>query len=103
MTPTLTLDGPAREFWDRHALQLRNAGILEDCDLDSFTLLCVTWGKIAALAAVPPGENAYREMVQLNNLNKQYQALAKSFGLLPRERRASKFEREETEKDTFGI
>ena len=53
-------------------------------------MLCLTWGKLQDLAGVRPGADTYREMIQLMNLLKQYQALAKQFHLLPRDRKAAK-------------
>lgn len=104
MEPTLPLSGAAKSFWGRHAKRLQKAKVLTDSDLDSFTVLCVTFGMIDRLKEVEPGADAYREMVQFCNLLKQYQALAKQFGLLPRERKQAKMSTEpEAEKDEFNL
>jgi len=102
--PTVPLAGEALAFWRRHYAELVRKKILTPRDLDTFTLLCLTWGKLTAIAATPPGAVFYRESIQFVNLNKQYQALAKQFGLMPRDRKAGKLEGESDErKDEFGL
>jgi phage terminase small subunit len=104
LRPTLPLTEAARGYWDRHARRLARLRILTPGDLDSFTLLCVTWGMLSTLSDTQPGADQFREMVQLANLQKQYLALARQFGLVPRERRAAKLEGEKPEqKDEFGL
>lgn len=85
------LKGEARKYWYSHAKRLADAGILTDADVESFALLCMTWGMIQELQAKPGAEH-YREMTQYNNLIKQYLPLAKQFGMLPRDRKASKID-----------
>lgn len=92
--PTLPLNRVARAFWDRHYARLRAAGLLTDADVDSFAVLCVTWSKLAAVSESEPGPDQFREMVQLNQLLKQYQQYAREFGLLPRDRKRSKLDTE---------
>lgn len=102
--PTLPLNRTAREFWSRHYDRLHAAGLLTEADLDSFAVLCLTWSKLAALAEEEPGADQFREMVQLNQLLKQYQQYAREFGLLPRDRKRSKLEAEAPPaKDEFGL
>lgn len=104
MEPPVPLDGPARVYWDRHANRLKAAGTLTDADTESFALLCVTWGMLCRLQKVRPGAKRFRELIQFTNLQKQYQALAKQFGLLPRDRKASKMAAgPEPAKDEFGL
>jgi hypothetical protein len=94
MEPPVPLTGHALSFWDRHAPRLEAAGILTAADAESFAVLCLTWDKLVALSAYPPGADSFREMVQLVNLKKQYHAYAKQFGLMPRERRAAKMDQD---------
>jgi phage terminase small subunit len=102
--PPLPLNKVAREFWDRHYDRLRAAGLLTDADLDSFAVLAVTWSKLAVVSRSEPGADQFREMVQLNQLLKQYQAYAREFGLLPRDRRRSKLDADAPPaKDEFGL
>lgn len=104
MEAPLPLNKTAREFWDRHHDRLRAAGLLTDADVDSFAVLCVTWSKLAAISASEPGAGMFREMVQLNQLLKQYHAYAREFGLLPRDRKRSKLDAEApAAKDEFGL
>lgn len=86
----IELTGQAAAFWERHYARLVERGILTDADLDTYALLCITWEKLVGLQAVAAGPDNYREMVQFVNLNKQYQSLAKQFGLMPRDRKAGK-------------
>lgn len=103
-TPTLPLDPVARAFWDRHHDRLVAAGLLTEADLDSFAVLCMTWSKLNTIAASAPGPENFREMVQLNQLLKQYHTYAREFGLLPRDRRRSKLDAEAPpERDEFGL
>lgn len=92
MKPPIPLSGEALKFWKRHALRLKKAGILSDRSEDSFVLLCQTWGMVQALSGIEPGADAFREMIQLNNLLKNYQSLAKQFGLLPRDAKQAKMD-----------
>lgn len=102
--PTLFLDPTARAFWDRHLARLTAAGLMTDADRDSFAVLCVTWSKLAMVARSEPGPDNFREMVQLNQLLKQYQAYAREFGLMPRDRKRSKLDGEPPPaKDEFGL
>jgi len=103
--PPLQLNPTARAFWDRHHDRLRTAGLLTDADLDSFAVLCITWGKLAAIAAnSEPGAAQFREMVQLNALLKQYHSYAREFGLLPRDRKRSKLDADPPPTtDEFGL
>lgn len=102
--PPLPLDPVALAFWDRHAGRLTAAGLLTAADVDSFAVLAVTWSKLATAAKCEPGAETYREMVQFVALLKQYQALAKQFGLLPRDRKAAKLDTEPPPpRDEFGL
>jgi len=103
-TPPLPLDPIALGFWDRHAGRLRAVGLLTAADVDSFAVLCVTWSKLSTVAAAEPTAANYREVIQFVNLLKQYQSLAKQFGLLPRDRRAAKLESDPpAPRDEFGL
>lgn len=102
--PPLPLNTEARRFWDRHAERLRAVGLLTAADADSFAVLCVIWSKLAALSSTEPGEGQFREMVQLNQLGKQYHAYAAQFGLLPKDRQRNKLAGEPPPaKDKFGL
>lgn len=102
--PPLPLNKIARGFWDRHHDRLRAAGLLTDADLDSFAVLAVTWSKLAAVSESEPGPGMFREMVQLNQLLKQYQAYAREFGLMPRDRKRSKLDADAPPaRDEFGL
>jgi phage terminase small subunit len=81
--PPVKLVNEALKFWNRHVIRLKQAGILTDRSTDSFLLLCQTWGMLQSLMDVQPGADNYREMTQVNALHKNYQALARQFGLLP--------------------
>ena len=103
-TSPIPLTGEAAAFWTRHHGRLVKRGILTDADLDSFALLCVTWQRLCELQGIAAGADNFREMVQFTNLNKQYQALAKQFGLLPRDRRSAKMDGDAPrETDEFGL
>jgi phage terminase small subunit len=102
--PPIPLDREALAFWRKHYRRLEDAKVLTDADVESFAVLCLTWGKLQDLAGIRPGADTYREMIQLVNLLKQYQALAKQFGLLPRERKAARMDLDPpAEKDEFGL
>lgn len=102
--PSVTLDREGRAFWDRHYERLTAEGILTENDLETFACCCMTWSMIVELREIRPGAGSFREMIQFNNLNKQFLAYAKQFGLLPRERRAAKMEASPTStKDEFGL
>ena len=102
--PPLPLSDTARAFWDRHHDRLKAAGLLTDADLDSFAVLCVTWSKLATISKSEPGADQFREMVQLNQLLKQFHTYAREFGLLPRDRKRSKLESDgPPAKDEFGL
>ncbi len=102
--PPMPLNAVARSFWDRHHARLRAAGLLTDADLDSFAVLCLTWSKLTAISVNEPGAENFREMVQLNQLLKSYQAYAREFGLMPRDRKRNKLEAEAPPtRDEFGL
>lgn len=104
LKPPLPLNAAAQEFWVRHHDRLWAAGLLTDADLDSFAVLCVTWSKLVAISASEPGADQFREMVQLNQLLKQYHTYAREFGLLPRDRKRSKLDADAPpQKDEFGL
>lgn len=102
--PPIALDYESRAFWNKHYRRLKRAGVLTSADVDSFAVLCMTFGKVQQLSGIAPGAANYREMIQLTNLLKQYQALAKQFALLPRERKQAKMEvTPPAKKDEFGL
>lgn len=102
--PPLPLAGEALAFWHRHVPRLTAAEVLKPADLDAFAVLALVWGKLYQLAPVAPGEANYREMIQLVNLTKQFQALARQFGLLPRERKQAKMDVDPPpKKDEFDL
>ena len=88
------LSNEGKKFWQRHAKNLVEENILTDRDYDSFVLLCKIHGMIQSIDGAPSESNS-RIMSQFINLTKQYQSLAKQFGLLPRERKFSGFEKQE--------
>jgi phage terminase small subunit len=90
--PPIKLDQEALKLWNRHSIRLKQAGILSDRSIESFLLLCQTWGMLQTLMEYQPGGANFREMTQLNQLHKNYQALARQFGLLPAAARAAKME-----------
>ncbi|VTR95228.1 unnamed protein product [Gemmata massiliana] len=103
-TPPIPLGTHALAFWGKHYRRLKRAGVLTRADAESFALLCVVWGKIQELAAIPAMEADFRTPIQLDRLLKQYHAYAKQFGLLPRERRQSGMEITPPEKkDEFDL
>lgn len=102
MKPPIELSGEALAYWKAHSRKLKDAGILTDRDVHSFALLCRIWGMLQALDTEPGNEN-YRAMIQFTNLSKQYAALAKQFGLLPRDRKAANMELESKATDEFGL
>ena len=101
--PPLPLNPKAQEFWDRHHDRLTAAGILTPADVDSFAVLCVVWGKIAALAWVEPGPENYRQLIQLDRLTKQYAQMARQFGLTPLSRGAKLDGDASKPKDEFNL
>jgi phage terminase small subunit len=102
--PPLPLDRVGREFWDRHYDRLKAAGLLTDADLDSFAVLCVTWSKLTLIARSEPGADQFREMVQLNQLLKQFHTYGREFGFFPRDRKRSKLDGDAPPaKDEFGL
>jgi phage terminase small subunit len=102
MTPPTKLSGAALSYWRTHAPALEAASILTERDAHSFALLCRIWGILEELDTTPGPDN-YRAMIQFANLTKQYQSMAKQFGLLPRERKASNMEMNPDTVDEFGI
>jgi len=102
--PPIPLAGEARKFWTRHAARLRAAGLLTEADLDSFAVLCLTWGKLVEISKNKTGAERFREMVQLNQLLKQYQQYAREFGLMPASRKRAKLDpNTPPAKDEFGL
>lgn len=102
--PPIPLAGDARRFWEKHYRRLKRAGVLTRADVESFALLCVVWGRIQALTAIPVELESFRTPIALDRLLKQYHAYAKQFGLLPRERKAAKMEvTPPAKKDEFGL
>lgn len=102
--PPIELTGEALAYWNRHASRLRASGTLTDSDLDAFCILCDLWEKFTELRELKTGADNFREMIQLSNVQKQYHAYAKQFGLLPRERKTAKMETEPPKaKDKFGL
>ena len=102
--PPAKLAPDARGFWDKHYRRLKRAGVLTRSDVESFAILCVIWGKIQELQALPNDPDDFRTPIKLDRLLKQYHAFAKQFGLLPQARRAAKMDTEPADKkDTFGL
>ena len=97
MTAPKNLEGEARQFWKRNAPILERAGLLTAADRDSFTLLCVCWGKLQQADA--EGLDAIKFVA----LSKQVQNLLKAFGLTPEARRRLKIDLEPAAEDEFGI
>jgi phage terminase small subunit len=100
--PPKSLTGEALAFWQRHARPLWEANILTERDIDSFALLCRVWGVMNEMDISTGNEN-FRIMIQFTNLLKQYQALAKQFGLLPRERKIANMVMDTEEVDEYGL
>ncbi|MDY3558111.1 P27 family phage terminase small subunit [Gemmata sp. JC673] len=88
--PPVPLTQHARAYWDRHYARLEEAGVITAADAESFALLCVVWGKIQELQALPASAGDFRTPISLDRLLKQYHAYAKQFGLLPQARKQSK-------------
>ena len=93
------LTGEASEFWDRHYDRLTEARVLTEGDTDSFALLCEIWQHIRQ---TNPDSDS-KQAVKYIALVKQYMALAKQFGLMPRERKKSGLFLMKELQDEFGI
>jgi hypothetical protein len=78
--PAELTDPAAKRFWDRHVDRLWEDATLTARDVESFTALCQVWGRLQKLANHDPAD--YRLGVQFNNLLKQYEKYARSFGLI---------------------
>jgi hypothetical protein len=94
--PAELVDPYARRYWDRHAAALWEAGVLTPRDVESFVILCQVFGRLQALSALPVDPANFRAATQHNNLLKQYQQYARSFGLIGPQRRATAPEKEES-------
>lgn len=102
--PPLPLSAAARGFWDRHYARLTAAGLMTDADVDSFAVLCVAFGTVAALSTSATGADYFRENVQLDRAQKTYKLLASEFGLTPRGRKRDKLTPDAPPtKDEFGL
>src|SRR4051812_2914209 len=76
------LTGNAAKYWDRNAPHLMADGMLTDKYFDGFVLLCKLWSQIQAVGdSITDG----KERVWYIGLTKQFQALSKQYGLLPRD------------------
>jgi len=100
--PPRNLTGESLAFWQRHARPLWEASILTDRDIDSFSLLCRVTGTLNEMD-ISTGNDNFRVMIQFTNLLKQYQSLAKQFGLLPRERKIANMDMTADNPDEFGL
>lgn len=88
--PLEITDPAAKRYWDKHAATLWDCGTMTVRDVESFVCLCQIWGKLQQLAKLDTGPANYRGMVQYNNLLKQYEKYAATFGLFgPKGRTAS--------------
>ena len=94
--PPKTLTADALEFWKRNAPTLTRAGLLTDADKDSFLLLCKVWGRLIE------AEQSNLDAIKFVALAKQFQNLAKSFGLTPEARKRLKINLDVKQTDEFG-
>ena len=85
------LEGEARKFFHRNRKRLEQLALLTEADFDSFCALCEIHG--LRRAVYPPKDS--REALSFNSLTKNYLALLKQFGMLPRDRKRSKLEPED--------
>ena len=81
--PTTLKDPDAIRFWKRHAAALASRGILTERDVETFCLLARIW---ALLERTDPDEDP-KQAIRFVGLAKQYQSLARQFGLMPKDRR----------------
>lgn len=98
-----SLTGEALAFWQRNAPRLEKDGRLTADDVDTFMMLCQTWGDFQSMAGVGTGEEFYREQIQKSRLRKEFIAIARQFGLLPAERKRMKLTGDPDESDEFGL
>lgn len=86
------LKGEAAKFWTRNAKRLIESGILTEDGYDGFVHLCELHSyKCGAI----PDSGDSKERIWFLGLSKQYQALLKQYGLLPRDRKRSEMEPEQ--------
>lgn len=85
------LEGEARKFFNRNKRRLEQMSLLTEADFDSFCALCEIHG--LRRTVYPPKDS--REALSYNSLTKNYLALLKQFGMLPRDRKRSKLEPED--------
>ena len=73
------LEGEAKAFFKKHSKALADDDKLNERNSDSFALLCQVWALIRATDPLESPQAGLRYI----GLVKQYQALAKMYGLLP--------------------
>ena len=71
------LDPLAGEFWGRHSLRLKKAGLLNESTFDSFIILCKTY---SSLMKLKPDEDK-NGWIRYFALMKWYQLYARGFGM----------------------
>jgi hypothetical protein len=91
------LKAEALAFWKFHAKSLADDGMLTERDVHSFATLCQVWHHLQHADPTADG----KERVWYIGLLKQYQTLSKQFGLLPRDRKRSGTEPEESLDDAL--
>jgi P27 family predicted phage terminase small subunit len=89
----------ARVFWKRHAAALADLGLLTAADVDSFRVMCETWGACVDAAAAMHAAGLLRRddtgalkksgaWLMFDAAQKAYRAWVGEFGLSPRARGA---------------
>lgn len=91
------LKNEAAEFWRKHAPELQRVGLLKPTDAEGFALLC----EVYRLIRTTDPEIDSKHAILFVSLLKQYQQLAKQFGLLPKDR--AKLFKEKQQLDEFGL
>lgn len=91
------LTGEALAYWQRNAKLCERMGTLTDADVDTFTLLCTVWARLAAAEVNSAGS------IEFVCLTKQFSNLSKLFGLDPVSRKKLGIEHDQEDADEFGI
>jgi phage terminase small subunit len=84
------LKAEAKQFWNKHWHRLCEEGAVDATrDVEGFSLLCEVW---RILRHTDPCKDS-KEGLRYGAMLKQYQALAKQYGLMPKDRKASGFDK----------
>lgn len=95
--PYLKPEGKA--FWKKHYNRLMESGLMTVADEESFIQLCEVWSDLRTVDRDAGSPQALR----WGSLNKIYLALAKQFGMLPRDRKAAKLEPDQDIQDIINV